>query len=85
MQAEYSLAPLHLPEGCLVELYADKPLHLSRELKELQGISYLLAFTDETLSKRLEITAHYAALLRGETPVPLDIQGTWGRFSEGVL
>ena len=85
MKADYPLFPLRLPEGCQVELMADKPLHLSGLLKGLPPLSWLLAFTDETKEQRLQIIAHYAALLRGELPAPLNIQGTAGRFLDGVV
>ena len=78
-------APLRMPEGCQIELMADKPLHLAGLLNGLPKLSWLLAFTDETKEERLKITAHYAALLRGEMPPVLDIRGTAGRFVEGVL
>ena len=85
MKADYPLFPLRLPEGCQIELMADKPLHLSGLLKGLPPLSWLLAFTDETEEQRLQITAHYAALLRGEPTAPLSIQGTAGRFLDGVI
>ena len=85
MKADYPLFPLRLPEGCQVELMADKPLHLSGLLNGLPPLSWLLTFTDETKEQRLQITAHYAALLRNEPPAPLNIQGTAGRFLDGVI
>ena len=85
MKADYPLFPLRLPEGCQIELMADKPLHLAGLLNGLPKLSWLLAFTDETKEERLKITAHYAALLRGETLPALDIRGTAGRFLDGVL
>ena len=85
MKADYPLFPIRLPEGCQIELMADRPLHLSGLLKGLPKLSFLLVFTDETTAERLKITAHYAALLRGETPPALDMKGTVGRFLEGVL
>ena len=85
MKADYPLFPLRLPEGCQIELMADKPLHLSGLLNGLPPLSWLLTFSDETKEERLRITAHYAALLRGETPPTLDIRGTAGRFLDGVL
>ena len=56
---------LRLPEGCQIELTADRPLHLSGLLEGLPPLSWLLAFTDEDAEDRLLITRHYAALLRG--------------------
>ncbi|MDO5325996.1 MAG: U32 family peptidase [Clostridia bacterium] len=85
MGAEYPLMPLRMPEGCQIELMADKPLHLSGKLNGMEHFSWLLTFTDETMEERLRITAHYAALLRGETPQPLNIKGSLGRFQDGVL
>ncbi len=85
MKADYPLFPLRLPEGCQVELMADRPLHLSGLLNGLPPLSWLLAFTDETKEQRLQITAHYAALLRDEPAAPLNIQGTAGRFLDGVI
>lgn len=85
MGARYPLFPLRLPEGCQIELMADKPLHLSGHLSGMEGFSWLLAFTDEPRAERIKITAHYKALLRGEAPPPLAAKGTLGRFSEGVL
>ena len=85
MKADYPLFPLRLPEGCQIELMADRPLHLSGLLKGLPKLSFLLAFTDETKEERTKIIAHYAALLLGETPPALDIKGTAGRFLDGVL
>ena len=85
MKADYPLSPLRLPDGCQIELMADRPLHLSGLLKGLPKLSFLLAFTNETTAERLKTTAHYAALLRGETPPALDMKGTAGRFLEGVL
>ena len=85
MKADYPLFPLRLPEGCQIELMADKPLHLSGLLGGLPPLSWLLMFTDETKEERKRITAHYAALLRGETPPALNVRGTAGRFLDGVL
>ena len=85
MGANYPLRPLRLPEGCQIELMGDKPLHLSGRLEEIRHLSWLLTFADETPNERLNITAHYAALLRGEIPPALNIKGTLGRFQEGVL
>ena len=85
MKADYPLFPLRLPEGCQIELMADKPLHLAGLLGSLPPLSWLLTFTDETPENRLRLTAHYAALLRGETPPALNIRGTVGRFLDGVL
>ena len=85
MGASYPLMPLRLPEGCQIELMAVKPLHLSGKLNGMNHFSWLLTFTDETQEERIRITAHYAALLRGETPSPLNIKGTLGRFQDGVL
>lgn len=85
MGASYPLMPLRLPEGCQIELMADKPLHLSGHLDALRHLSWLLVFTDEPIDEQIKITAHYAALLRGETPEKLNVKGTLGRFTDGVL
>ena len=85
MGAAYPLMPLRLPEGCQIELMADKPLHLSGRLADMRHISWLVAFTDEPIREQVRIAAHYAALLRGETPQPLSVRGTVGRLIEGVL
>lgn len=85
MGAAYPLRPLRLPEGCQIELMADKPLHLSGHLQGMEGLSWLLAFSDEPKEEQIRITAHYAALKRGETPETLGIKRTMGRFMDGVL
>ena len=85
MGAAYPLRPLRLPEGCQIELMADKPLHLAGQLQDMAGLSWLLTFSDEPEEEQLRITAHYAALRRGEMPDPLPIRGTLGRFTDGVL
>lgn len=84
MGAAYPLLPVRTAPGCQIELMADKPLHLSGQLGGLMPLSFLLVFTDETLSERLTVTRHYAALLRGETPPSLSVFGTTGRFLDGV-
>ena len=84
MGAEYPLLPQRLPEGCVISLMGSKPLHLSAWLKGLPPLSWLVTLTDETPERRRAIVAHYAALLRGETPPPLDVDGTAGRFRDGV-
>lgn len=85
MNARYPLFPLHLPEGCLVEMMADRPLQLSGLLGTLPPVSYLLQFTDEPSALRQQLLGHYRALLLGKTPAPLKLNGTPGRFQEGVL
>ncbi len=85
MRAAYPLFPLRLPEGCQIELMDGKPLHLSGALKGLPPLSWLLTFTDESIHARLALTRHYAALMRGEEPPPLPVDGTRGRFPDGVL
>ena len=85
MGARYPLRPLRLPQGCQIELMDSKPLHLSGKLNGLPPLSYLVTLTDEQPEERLAIVRHYAALLRGEAPPPLSIQGSLGRFSGGVL
>lgn len=85
MQEYYPLFPIRLPEGCLMELMGSQPLHLSGQLKDLPPLTYLVNFWDENQAERLAIIAHYAALLRGETPKKLEIRGTMGRFHEGVI
>ena len=85
MGAAYPLRPLRLPEGCQIELMADKPLHLSGHVQGMEQLSWLLTFSDEPKEEQLRITAHYAALRRGETPEPLPVRGALGRFMDGVL
>ena len=85
MNAAYPLRPIRLPEGCIVELMADKPLHLSESIYGLDRFSYLLAFTDEDLPQREKIIAHYADLMQGKAPAPLRVQDTEGRYLEGVV
>lgn len=82
--AEYPLWPVRLPEGCVLELLAAQPLHLSAYLKETPPLSYLVTFSLESAAERRAILAHYAALLRGQA-APLQVRGTVGRFLEGVL
>jgi hypothetical protein len=85
MGAEYPLRPLRLPEGCQIELMGDRPLHLSGHLQGMAGFSWLLTFCDEPPVEQRRVTAHYAALRRGETPDPPPIRGALGRFTDGVL
>ena len=84
MNAAYPFMPMRLPEGCLIGLYAPKPLHLSGLLSDARDLSWQLNFTLETPEERLALTAHYAALLRGEDAPPVSCAGTVGRFLEGV-
>ena len=85
MGADYPLLPLRLPEGCQIELMADKPLDLSGRLEGLAPLSWLVSLTDETPEDALRVTAHFAAALRGDTPPPLPGKSTAGRFLDGVL
>ena len=85
MGAAYPLRPLRLPEGCQIELMGDKPLHLSGRLQGMEDFSWLLTFSDEPKEEQIRITAHYATLRRGDTPSPLEIKSTLGRFADGVL
>ena len=85
MSAEYPLSPLRLPGGCLIELLSDKPLCLSTLLSALPPFSFLAVFTDETAQVRAAVTRHFAALLRGDCPPPLEDRFTVGRFRDGVL
>ncbi|MBR0219924.1 MAG: U32 family peptidase [Clostridia bacterium] len=85
MGAAYPLRPLRLPEGCQIELMADKPLHLAGHMQGMEQLSWLLTFSDEPKEEQLRITAHYAALRRNDTPKPLEIKSTLGRFVDGVL
>ena len=82
--AEYPLLPCRLPEGCIVELMADKPLHLSAYLDGVPPVSYLLTFSTETAEERQAVTAHYTACMKGESPALLSGIGTAGRFLNGV-
>ena len=84
MGAEYPLLPIRLPEGCLVEMYADQPTHLSQEVKDLP-VSLLLSFTDETMDEQRAIMEHYRKIMQGDQPSALPFKGTIGRFHEGVL
>jgi len=85
MQADYPLYPLHLPEGCLIEMLSDAPLHLSQQLSALPPLSFLLDFTDEEIALQKQLIAHYRDILQGKTPISLDIHGTVGRFLNGVI
>ncbi len=85
MGAAYPLRPLRLPEGCQIELMGDKPLHLSGRLQGMENLSWLLTFSGESAEEQLRVTAHYAALRRGETSKPPEIKSTLGRFMDGVL
>ena len=85
MGASYPLIPLRLPEKCLVQLYAPLPLNLSEKLASHKNISWLLAFTTESKEERLHILRHFAALRKGNSPAPLRIKGTPGRYTDGVL
>ncbi len=84
MGASYPLFPLRLPEGCQIGLMGDRPLHLSPYLSGPSPFSWLVVFTDEGAEERLQIIRHYAALLRGQAPMPLDKRGYAGRFLDGV-
>lgn len=85
MQSHYPLHPLRLPEGCLIEMLADKPLHLASHLQGLPALSYLMDFTDEDLILQKQIIAHYRAILMGDHPAPLPLESTLGRFTDGVI
>ena len=82
--AEYPLWPVRLPEGCVLELLAAQPLHLSAHLTGMPPLSFLAVFTLENAAERQAILSHYAALLRGRA-APLAVRGTVGRFLEGVI
>lgn len=83
--AEYPLFPQRLPEGCVISLMEGKPLHLSARLNGVRPLSWLLVFTDEDAASRLALTRYYAALLRGEKTEAPPVDGTLGRFLDGVL
>ena len=85
MHADYPLFPMHLPEGCLVELYADKPLHLTMEAEGFSHLSWQLNFIDEALPLCLEIISYYAAVKEGQKSPAPSVKGSMGRFMEGVL
>lgn len=85
MQAHYPLYPLRLPEGCLIEMLSDRPLHLSSLLNGLSHLSYLVDFTDEDLPLQKKMIAHYKAIMQGKTPSLPDLRGTTGRFMDGVI
>ena len=44
-----------------------------------------LVFSDEPPEEQRRVTAHYAALRRGEAPEALGVKSTLGRFTDGVL
>ena len=85
MGASYPLLPVHLPETCLVQLHAAVPLNLSDKVNSHRACSWLIAFTTETESERLQVLRHFAALKKGEHPLPLPQKGTLGRYPDGVL
>jgi len=85
MQANYPLYPLRLPEGCLMEMLSDKPLHLSAHLPDPASLSFLVDFTDEDLPLQKKIIAHYKAILEGKQPATLNPESTAGRFMDGVI
>ena len=85
MGASYPLLPVHLPETCLVQLHAAVPLNLSDKANSHRACSWLIAFTTETESERLQVLRHFAALRKGEHPLPLPQKGTLGRYPDGVL
>ena len=85
MHADYPLLPVRLPQGCVVELMADKPLFLPASmLQGLSGHSLLCSFTDEASSRQAAILQYYRALLDGKNPTLPDIAGNRGRFLDGV-
>ena len=85
MHADYPLLPVRLPQGCVVELMADKPLFLPASmLQGLSGHSLLCTFTDEASSRQAAILQYYRALLDGKNPALPDIAGNRGRFLDGV-
>ena len=83
--ARYPLMPLRLPEGCQIGLLAAQPTDLTALLPGLPPLSYLVDLTDEGPQDRLQITQHFAALLRGQRSSPLAGKTTLGRFADGVL
>ena len=85
MQAEYPLFPLRLPSGCQIELMDQVPLDLTALLPGLPPFTWLVTLTDEERTARPGIVRHFSALLRGQTPPPLQIRGSLGRFQDGVL
>ena len=82
--AEYPFFPLHLPEGCVVEMMDSRPLNLLGRASALRHLSWLVVFTDEDRDARLRITHWYAALRRGETPPSPPAKEYLGRFNQGV-
>ena len=85
MHADYPLLPVRLPQGCVVELMADKPLFLPASmLQGLTGHSLLCSFTDEASSRQAAILQYYRALLDGKNPALPDVAGNRGRFLDGV-
>ena len=85
MGVSYPLLPVHLPQTCLVQLYASVPLNLSEKAKKHKNTSWLVAFTTESEAERMQVLRHFAALKNGENPPPLAEKGTLGRYMDGVL
>ena len=83
--AEYPLVPVRLPSGCQIELCASQPQHLGAHLEGMERFSWLISFSDETAEQRKEIVSYYVQLRKGESPAPLSLRGTLGRFQDGVL
>ena len=79
------LFPMRLPEGCVIELMAARPVHLAAHLNGMPPLSWLLTFTDEDAQTQLALTRGYRALQRGENAPMPDVAGTPGRFLDGVL
>ena len=65
--------------------FAAVPLNLSDKANNHSACSWLIAFTTETEPERLQVLRHFAALKKGESPLPLPQKGTPGRYPDGVL
>ena len=85
LRADYPLRPVRLPEGCRVDVLADKPLNLlvcQEALKKIDA-SCLLSFTTEDRETALRVLAACRTLMEGGVAsLP---GGTIGRFADGVL
>lgn len=72
--------------GCTVRLYNSLPTDLARYAQRLRalGCSLRLAFTDEPLARREQLTRSYRAVLDGGAPLHEVGETTSGRFAHPV-
>ena len=82
----FPLGRVRTPEGCVVEVYNALPTDLARQehRRRSLGAGMLLTFTVETPDRQLTITRRFAAVQRGEDPLPLAEPATGGHFRRGV-